>query len=124
MSVNERQVGGMHYQSEYQHWDFVHDVDLGYLEAQVVKYISRWRKKGGMQDLQKAEHFVEKLQNLRQFYLNSAHEYADYNGLSYEERFVIINILNGSYDAAKFNILKLMEECEASEPTSAYVDQD
>jgi len=62
MQANEMQVGGQHYQSEYQHWDFVQDALMGlYLEGQITKYISRWRKKNGIQDLEKALHFTRKL---------------------------------------------------------------
>lgn len=60
-SPNNRQVGGDHYSSSYQHWDFVEDVGLGYLEAQATRYVARWRKKNGLEDLQKADHYLEKL---------------------------------------------------------------
>lgn len=43
MSANEVQVGGTHYRSAYQHWDFVIDADLNYFTGQITKYISRWR---------------------------------------------------------------------------------
>lgn len=60
--ANNRQVGGTHYQQQpYQHWDFVNDTKLPYMEAQIVKYVSRWRAKNGVQDLQKAIHFLDKL---------------------------------------------------------------
>lgn len=61
MSANERQVGGSHYQSSMQHWDFIEDNGIGYLEACATKYITRHRKKNGLQDLEKADHYVEKL---------------------------------------------------------------
>jgi hypothetical protein len=62
MSANERQVGGEHYQSQYQHWDFVQRaLDGRYLEGAITKYVSRWRKKNGLQDLRKAEHYLQKL---------------------------------------------------------------
>ena len=60
MSANEVQVGGTHYRSAYQHWDFVIDADLNYFTGQITKYISRWRKKNGTQDLEKAQHFARK----------------------------------------------------------------
>jgi hypothetical protein len=61
-SPNERQVGGGHYKSEFQHWDFVLGVLGGrYLEGCLTKYASRWRKKNGLQDLDKAEHYLDKL---------------------------------------------------------------
>ena len=61
MAANDRQVDGDHYKGEIQHWDYVLANDLPYLEAQVVKYVTRWRKKNGVVDLHKARHFLEKL---------------------------------------------------------------
>lgn len=60
-SANDRQVGGSHYAGEYQHWDMVRDASLGYMEAQVTKYVGRSRKKNGKQDLEKGGHFLEKM---------------------------------------------------------------
>ena len=62
MSVNDRQVGGEHYQKQkIQHWDYILANDIPYVEAQIIKYVSRWRDKNGMQDLEKARHFLDKL---------------------------------------------------------------
>lgn len=55
-----KQVGGEHYDAKYQHWDWVAETGLPYLEASATKYISRWRKKGGRQDLEKALSYVQK----------------------------------------------------------------
>ena len=61
-SANEIQHGGTHYQKmSIQHWDYVVANEIPYLEACAIKYLSRWRDKGGMQDLLKAKHYVEKL---------------------------------------------------------------
>jgi hypothetical protein len=60
-TANERQVGGAHYRKKIQHWDFVASHDYGYLEGQVTKYVFRWKDKNGLQDVQKAEHFLQKL---------------------------------------------------------------
>ena len=35
--------------------------NLGFAEGNVVKYISRYKKKGGLQDLRKARHYIELL---------------------------------------------------------------
>lgn len=59
-SANSRQVGGNHYAGPMQHWDFVWENDLDYFQGQITKYVTRWRKKGGMADLQKARHFLDK----------------------------------------------------------------
>lgn len=59
--ANERQVGGQHYRTPIQHWDYVLANNIPYLEAQVIKYLTRWRKKGGHADVRKAQHFLQKL---------------------------------------------------------------
>jgi len=61
MNVNDKQIGGTHYGSNYQHWDYVEKHNVGYLEACATKYSVRHRKKNGLQDLEKAKHYIEKL---------------------------------------------------------------
>lgn len=61
MSANDTQVGGNHYKTTYQHWDLAIWVPMGYLEGCSTKYITRWRKKNGVQDLRKALHYLDKL---------------------------------------------------------------
>ncbi len=62
---NAMQIGGSHYQSEYQVWDFTEKHGLGGLEMCIIKYICRWREKGnGTTDLEKAVHYVSKLIDL------------------------------------------------------------
>jgi hypothetical protein len=60
---NSRQVGGAHYApgGALQHWDLVEKHGLGYLEGCATKYISRHRRKNGVEDLGKADHYVEKM---------------------------------------------------------------
>lgn len=55
------QVGGNHYDSQFQHWDWVTEIKMGYLAGCATKYVSRWWKKGGVQDVQKARTYVEKM---------------------------------------------------------------
>lgn len=62
LSANTVQVGGDHYKKNpIQPWDYIVSNDLGYLEGNVVKYVSRWKDKGGRQDLEKAKHYLDKL---------------------------------------------------------------
>lgn len=62
MSANERQVGGDHYKgAAMEHWDFVIKGGLGYLRGCASKYVYRWKDKGGLSDLKKAGHYIEKL---------------------------------------------------------------
>jgi hypothetical protein len=61
-AANAIQVGGGHYQTKaIQPWDYIVSNRLGYLEGNVVKYVSRWQEKGGRQDLEKARHYLDKL---------------------------------------------------------------
>jgi len=57
---NDIQIGGTHYKSPIQHWDFVASNNLDYFQGQITKYVARWKNKGGMQDLLKARHFLDK----------------------------------------------------------------
>jgi len=62
MSANDTQVGGDHYRDKkIQTWDYIVQNEIPYLEACVIKYVSRWRDKGGVEDLRKAQHYLEKL---------------------------------------------------------------
>lgn len=64
MDPNKRQVAGSHYAAPIQHWDYV-ILALGhrYLEGNITKYVTRHRKKNGIQDLQKALHYLDKLRD-------------------------------------------------------------
>ncbi len=64
MSANERQVAGSHYRAGVQHWDLMAYNRVGYFEAQITKYITRWKKKNGVQDVEKSIHYHEKLTEL------------------------------------------------------------
>jgi hypothetical protein len=60
--ANEQQVGGAHYAIKaIQPWDFIIANNIGYLEGNIIKYISRWKDKGGIEDLKKAQHYLQKL---------------------------------------------------------------
>ena len=61
MSANDTQVGGDHYQKKIQTWDYIVQNEIPYLEGCAIKYLSRWRDKGGIEDLRKAAHYIQKL---------------------------------------------------------------
>ena len=61
-SANARQVGGDHYRNQaIQPWDFIAANELGFFEGNIVKYVSRWKDKDGVADLEKARHYLDKL---------------------------------------------------------------
>ena len=56
------QVGGSHYKDmQIQPVEFIHANGIGYMEGNVIKYVSRWHKKNGIADLEKAKHYIELL---------------------------------------------------------------
>lgn len=46
---------------QIQPWDFIISNNLGFLEGNVIKYVTRWKLKDGMNDLLKARHYLDKL---------------------------------------------------------------
>lgn len=63
-NADARQVAGSHYKKggpEFQHWNWALSNGLGYLECAATKYATRWRDKGGLVDLEKAGHYLDKL---------------------------------------------------------------
>jgi hypothetical protein len=58
----EKQVGGGHYKDlPIQPVEYIYANALGYFEGNVIKYVTRWRKKNGVADLEKAKHYIELL---------------------------------------------------------------
>ena len=58
------QVGGDHYKCmDIQPIQYIMANDLGFLEGCIIKRISRWRDKGGIEDLEKIKHEVDLLIN-------------------------------------------------------------
>ena len=61
-SALDKQVSGNHYKDKgIQPIVYIHANDLGFCEGNVVKYVTRWRDKGGEADLRKAIHYLELL---------------------------------------------------------------
>lgn len=62
MNARGRQEGGSHYRDlPAQPIDFILTNGLGFCEGNVVKYVCRWRVKGGVEDLRKARHYLDLL---------------------------------------------------------------
>ena len=56
------QVGGDHYKHlRIQPIEYCMANHLNACESAIVKYITRWREKGGVQDLEKIKHYVDLL---------------------------------------------------------------
>lgn len=62
MSALDKQVSGDHYKDlKIQPIEYIHANSIPFAEGCVIKYVSRWRSKGGIKDLEKAKHFLELL---------------------------------------------------------------
>ena len=56
-----RQEGGSHYQLPIQPIEYIYKNKLGYMEGNVIKYVTRHESKNGAEDLRKAIHYLEML---------------------------------------------------------------
>lgn len=57
-----KQVSGDHYKNmAIQPIEFIHANGIPFAEGCAIKYLTRWRSKGGVADLEKAKHFIELL---------------------------------------------------------------
>lgn len=62
VSALDRQEGGSHYKGlPIQPIEFIHANGIPFCEANAIKYLCRWRDKGGLADLAKAKHYIDLL---------------------------------------------------------------
>jgi hypothetical protein len=62
MSANDIQISGTHYKTKaIQPWDYIASNNIGYLAGNAIKYLSRYKEKGGADDVRKALHYCQKL---------------------------------------------------------------
>lgn len=60
MDALKHQIGGEHYHKRsIQPIEFVLANRLGFCEGSIVKYVTRWQDKGGVEDLKKARHYLD-----------------------------------------------------------------
>ena len=60
MNALDNQVGGNHYKSKaMQPIEYIMANQMDFCEGSIVKYITRWKQKGGVEDLRKIKHYVD-----------------------------------------------------------------
>lgn len=59
--LKEKQVGGNHYKEGIQPFDYIRANDMCFFAGNILKYITRFKKKNGLEDLLKAQHYLEEL---------------------------------------------------------------
>ena len=58
----KEQVGGDHYSKlAIQPVTYINANGLNYLQGNVIKYVTRYKDKNGVEDLQKAKHYIDLL---------------------------------------------------------------
>ena len=62
MKSFKKQVGGSHYKNyKIQPVEFIIKNNIGFVEGNIIKYVLRFKEKGGVSDLEKAKHYIELL---------------------------------------------------------------
>lgn len=65
MSALDVQIGGEHYRKHpIQTVEFLHANKVPFIEGNCIKYLMRWRDKGGVADLEKVKHYIDLLVEL------------------------------------------------------------
>ena len=65
MQSLETQIGGSHYQGfKIQPAEFIGKNELNFFEGNVIKYVCRYKAKNGIEDLEKAQHYLAMLIDL------------------------------------------------------------
>ena len=53
------QIGGEHYKLKIQPYHFIQENNLSFFQGNVIKYVVRYQKKNGIEDLNKIIHYCE-----------------------------------------------------------------
>lgn len=66
-SAFDLQVGGSHYKDlAIQPTEYIVKNKLNFIEGNVIKYVTRYKLKGGLEDLKKARHYIDILIELEE----------------------------------------------------------
>ena len=66
MSKKEKIKHPSHYNLGIEMWDYAHSHSLNFFEGNIIKYITRWKDKNGVEDLHKAKQYLDKLIELEE----------------------------------------------------------
>lgn len=123
MTALNTQIGGSHYKDmAIQPVEYITANNIGFIEGCVIKYVSRWRTKGGIKDLEKARHFLDLLIELES--LNPANpaeqdrpERPDRSAESSDVRFGTLGVFALTQDEVDTLVARMMGSLGG--PTSA-----
>ena len=115
------QIGGNHYKGcGYQPVKFAVDLNLNFIQGNIVKYATRYRSKNGKQDLQKVIHYAQLGRDLKPqnnvIFDNRPSKnidiYVSMNGLNETERKIISGAVWQCWSIIEHYGNKLIEEYE------------
>ena len=50
-----------HYTQGIEMWDYSYSQGLDFFEGNIIKYVTRWRHKNGIEDIYKAKQYLDRL---------------------------------------------------------------
>ena len=102
-SALDKQVGGDHYRKlGIQPIELIRDINANFFQGNVIKYITRYKDKNGIKDLEKAKHYLELMRELKpqtdtklsqEYLLEAVNNYSTGNNLGDFERDIILLII-------------------------------
>lgn len=108
------QVGGSHYKDlEYQPIEFFADVHIDFFRANIIKYLARWRKKGGVEDLKKARHYVQIYQAYEKLKWDAISRFV--RQFPEDTKHAMLSVLYGVYGEAVSRIDRMIENAEEAQ---------
>ena len=109
-SALDTQVGGRHYtMMKMQPFELITEIHADYYLGNVIKYLSRYKRKNGRQDLEKARHYIQYMRenNVRQYlapdWESEIRHYCKLNEMEVEE-FILLHVAVGRFDHALMRV--------------------
>lgn len=113
MNALNEQVGGNHYKKlKKQPIELIAKADLNFFQGNIVKYISRYESKNGVEDVKKAKHYAELAWELQPknhagtFKAKSAKYYCIENGFDERKTEIILHAVLGYF-------IPVIKECNS-----------
>jgi hypothetical protein len=60
-TMSEDKINPSYYKKGIETTDYIVSHDMNYVEGNIIKYVTRYKDKGGLQDLLKAEWYLNRL---------------------------------------------------------------
>ena len=120
-SAFDEQVGGSHYKSmPYQPICLIGMLELDFFQGNVVKYVTRYKLKDGVRDLEKAKHYCQMAMELEKkpapdaVYLSEAiddvWDFVRQNNLDYEVYMILMHVVRRHWEEAEQEIDRLINK--------------